>query len=257
MLVVHLIDSFTGGPPLGPQLSVRVEGILQKPLVKPNGMFVFPQVPQGRYRVTVQAGLYFSETLEVSTAELNPLHPVVLVPLMPQPAYPFREGATLVRAALRDQAGRPLDRVKILGVVVSESCAKAKISGDGTGTGAQEIALYRVVGKLRAGDLYFLRNGSGEGEICRIADAVEGRRTFPLAAPLEQAHPVGTSLQPCVETWSDPRGEVVLAFGNCRAAAFDVQIRFFHQGNIVVREVRVEEGTSTNLGSVSLDQVVG
>ena len=257
LLVIHLLDSFTGGAPLGPQLAVRVEGILQKPLVKPNGMFVFRGVPQGTYRVTVEAGNYFGETLEVSTAGLNPLHPVVLVPLTPHPAYPFRDGASLVRAALRDDAGRPLPGVRIRAIVLSESCVKAKVSGGGLEPGAGEVALNRIVGKLRAGDLYFLPAGSGEGEVCRIAEAVEGRRTFPLAAPLERAFPLGTPLQPCVESWSDPRGEAVLAFGNYRTAAFDVQIHFFHEGRHAVREVRVEEGKSTKLGSIALEQVVG
>ena len=121
----------------------------------------------------------------------------------------------------------------------------------------QEMALYRLVGKLRVGELYFLPNGAGEGETCRIAEAAEGRRMVALTAPLGQAHPVGTPLQPCVETWSDERGEAVLAFGNYRTAAFDVQIRFFRDGVDAMKEVRVEEGKSTMLGKIALERVVG
>ncbi|WP_157722033.1 hypothetical protein [Tumebacillus avium] len=246
LLVVQAVDSFTAGPPLG-KYTVTADGVLRPPLQKTNGMNVFQHLADGTYSSQVQAEHYFSEQVTVAVEELDPLYPVVIVPLAPKPSYPFAGETTLIRASFSDEDGLPLPGMRVRGTAISESCTKAKLSAEAV-AGTRELALSRLSGRIRVGERYALG-----AETVTIAEAKEGSRTFLLTAPLLASHARGVSLLPCVETVTDVRGEVVLAFGNCKSAAFDVRITVFHGERELCREVRVQEGTLLNLRAVNLD----
>ncbi|WP_132943222.1 hypothetical protein [Tumebacillus sp. BK434] len=246
LLVVQAVDSFTAAPPLG-KYAVTAEGVLRPPLQKSNGMNVFQHLADGNYTAQVLAEHYFPETVTVTVEALDPLYPVVIVPLTPKPSYPFAGETTLIRASFMDEHGAPLSGMRVRGVAMSESCTKGKLSAEAE-AGAKELALSRLNGRVRVGERYALG-----AETVTIAEAKEGSRTFFLTEPLAASHARGVSLLPCADTLTDGRGEVVLAFGNCRSAAFDVRLTVFHGEREFCREVRVEEGTLLNLRAVNLD----
>lgn len=246
LLVFHLIDSFTAGIPLG-KLAVKLEGVLQQPLQKQNGMFVFQHLTGGSFWAQVKCEHYFDVQIEASLESLDPLYPVVIVPLTPKPSYPFPEETTLIRASLRDERGETRPDVSVRAIAFSESCMKAKLSAE-LAAGETEIALARVNGRVRVGERYALGQ-----ESCSIAAVVEGSRTCKLTRPLTETHPRGTSLLPCVETKSDSRGEIAIAFGNCRSQRFDVLLTIADGEREFRKEVSVEEGKLFNLRAVKLD----
>ncbi|ASS75501.1 hypothetical protein CIG75_11260 [Tumebacillus algifaecis] len=246
LLVLHLIDSFNAGIPLG-KCAVQADGLLRPPLQKTNGMYVFQNLETGTYTAHVQAEFYFSETVTVSLEELDPLYPVVIVPLTPKPSYPFAAETTLIRAALRDERGIAMAGVRVRGVAVSESSTKAKLLEEATG-GSHELFLSRLSGRVRVGERYSL----GE-QTLSIADVKEASRTYLLTTPLVGNHARGASLLPCVDTWTDARGEVALAFGNCKSASFDVRLSIWVAEREFCKEVRVEESKLLNLRAVNLD----
>jgi hypothetical protein len=246
LLVVHLVDSVTlGAPGGGTDVGVHVEGTRKAPLRKPNGMFVFTDAPAGRRRVTIRTGRYHPETFEIAPETLGPSYPVVLVPLSPLASYPFPDGVTLLRAAVRDAAGRPLAGVPVRAVVVTEACAKARLATDAA-AGAEELALARVAGRLAPGERLWVA-----GESCVVSEAASTNRAIRITAPLTNSFPRQTQLMPCVETQSDERGEVVIAFGNCRSAAYDVQIQVIGK-DLPHKEVRAEEGSTTYVGVITI-----
>ncbi|PWK11520.1 hypothetical protein [Tumebacillus permanentifrigoris] len=246
LLVVHLVDSLTYGPPgAGTDVVVHVEGTVKAPLRKPNGMVVFTDTPAGVRRVTIRTGRYHPVTFDVTPEALDPTYPVVLVPLVPLPSYPFPDGVTLLRASVRDPDGRPLAGVPVRAVVITEACAKARLAQDSS-EGAQELALARVAGRLMPGERLWL-----PGESCVVYEVGSTNRAIHITAPLQNSFPRQTQLLPCVETQSDERGEVVIPFGNCRSAAFDVQVQLLSD-DMLSKEVRMEEGKMTNLGVIAI-----
>ncbi|MBL0388125.1 hypothetical protein JJB07_16025 [Tumebacillus sp. ITR2] len=247
LFVVQLVDSVSYGPPAGgTDVFVEVEGAVKKPLRKPNGMFVFTDVPPGPRRVFVRAGRYHVQSFTVSAETLNPKYPVVVVPLAPLPSYPFGDGVTLVRASVRDSAGRVMAGVPVRAVVVSDVSARARLAKDAP-SGSLDVSLARVAGRLQVGERLWL-----PGESCIVYEVGADNRSFSLQEPLANAFKRQSKLMPCVESQSDERGEVVLPFGNCRSAAFDVQVQVL-QGKSELKEVRVEEGRTMNLGVITIE----
>lgn len=260
LLVIRALDTYTSGPARDLRLQVQVAGLLQKPIRKANGMFVFENVPPGSYTVQVASEMYHVESLQVDTSVLDPLSPVVRVDLIPQAAYPFDEEATLARANVRDEQNRPVADVRLRAIVTTESCAKARLGQD-VEAGAREIALTRIVGRLAEGARYWLQDPEGAlGERCVLAQVEPGARTVQLDAPLEHAYARGTLLLPLVEGRSDRRGEVVLGFGNYRTKRFEARLEFVSDEQQAiektVKEVSLQEGQMTGLGAIPI-KVVG
>lgn len=246
LFVIQLVDSVTYGPPSSEtDVFIHVEGAVKAPLRKPNGMIVFTDIPSGLRQVTIRTSRFQPVMFDIAPETLDPKYPVVLVPMVPVASYPFPDGVTLLRASVRDTDGRPLAGVPVRAVVVTEACAKARLAQD-SAEGAQELALARVAGRLSPGERLWL-----SGESCVVYEVGSTNRTLHITAPLAHRFPRQTQLLPCVETQSDERGEVVIAFGNCRMAAFDVQIQVL-RADVPHKEVRAEEGRTTNLGVITI-----
>jgi hypothetical protein len=257
LLVVQLIDLYTSSAPRDPRISVIVPQLIRGPIRKSGGLFVFQDVAAGHYDVQVQSDLYFAETVQVDTSQLDPLNPLVTVVLTPGPAYPFGEGDTLVRTSLRDSRGTPVRGMRVRATVTTESCARARLAQEGE-SGGDTLALNRVMGRLHQGERLLVKGAEDEqGEVCTILQEPDvGARSIKLSQPLQQTHPRGALLLPVVETRSDARGEVVLAFGNYRTKRFEIRLEFLavagSETGDIVKEVMVEEGLMTGLGLITV-----
>jgi hypothetical protein len=252
LLVVQLLDVYTSSAPRDPRISVLVPQLIRAPIRKSGGLIVFQDVEDGIYEVQVVSESYLPEMVQVDTATLDPLNPVVTVVLTPSPAYPFGGGDTLVRASLRDGRGTPAKGVQVRALVTSETCARARLAQE-IEPGGSEMALNRVMGRLHQGERLLVKGtADAQDEVCLIAQEPDGARSVSVAEPLQQSHPRGALVLPVVETRSDARGEVVLAFGNYRTKRFEIRVEFVSASGDVVKEVMVEEGTLRGLGVVTV-----
>ncbi|WP_139487987.1 hypothetical protein [Brevibacillus dissolubilis] len=251
--VVRLIDSYTGGSPADPQLRVRLVGWDAKPVRKPDGSFVFVGLPgpdqRGRWQVTVESDIYLDEVIEVEMDGLEPLNPVVHRLLLPRPCYPYTAGATIIRASVRDARGRGVAGIEAQATIVTPECYKARLAQDTDENARERVELMQRTGGVVVGSRFLLVGKEGEPprEICEIAEVIS-ERSYRLKDPLSTPWRRGTWLLPITWTRSDERGELALYLPFTRRKSFQVIIEVAAQ----VKEVDVEEGTMTALGSFCL-----
>lgn len=250
-LAVCLLDANHTDNPRLAGAAVTLEGVLSKPVRKASGWFIFTDLQEGTYRLNVNIPDYFSESIEIV---VDAGHPVVYVPLIPLPSYPFVEGATLLRVCFRNNSGLPVAGVRLTAVVVSESCARARIAQDEVQPGAVELPLGQVTGGIAPGSLFLIRgrDPQQQGERCVVESVADRMRAVKLTKPLASAHSRGDLLLPVVETRSDERGEAVVAFPGCRAKTFDVALAIAGGASTLAKEVTLAEGKTANLGTLHL-----
>jgi hypothetical protein len=250
-LAVCLLDSFTSAPPLGFHKKVFLEEALSKPIVKEQGIYIFTDVKEGVYNLRVQAEFYFDEAVEVT---IGPKDELVYVSLTPRPMYPFHDKDTLVRANIEYGQGQPCSGASLIASVMSEEASRARLAQDQAGSGDDELILGSVTGKIGVGDQFLIRsrNATETEEHCCVAEVLEYQRRVKLKKPLSGSFSRGSLLLPVVHSRSDERGEVVIAFANCRAKQFLVKLDVRHGSLSLLKEVNLTEGGTTLAGSLCL-----
>ncbi len=113
-LVFLPLDDFDSHKPILEQVEVYLEGVWQTPLYHPEGYIIYMDLPQGNYHVTA-GGKYYNlyETFTVDTSTFHPLSDVIQVHMKPRPDYPFPDSATLLRGVVTNDAGTPLEGVRV------------------------------------------------------------------------------------------------------------------------------------------------
>ncbi|ELZ32527.1 hypothetical protein C474_06897 [Halogeometricum pallidum JCM 14848] len=109
-VAVRLTDSYSGNPPLG-RVDVELSETRVQPVFSVGGHYLFfdlNEKPEQRTVVISGDDRYLPASETVTVAALDPLHPVVEVPLTPSPAYPFDPWVTLVRGRVVTETGDPL-----------------------------------------------------------------------------------------------------------------------------------------------------
>ncbi|UHA73470.1 carboxypeptidase-like regulatory domain-containing protein [Paenibacillus sp. 481] len=252
--VVRLIDTYTAGPPSDPDLKVSVsDTICRQPVKKPDGLYVLTDLPPtGTYTVTVRSARYLPETISVDMNALNPIEPVVCVALIPHPAYPFSNQATLLRAAIKDASGQPAAGADMQAFFTDDLHARARLAQE-VKEGSCTIRLSGLTGRIAEGDAFLFKEKheeAGEAEVFRIAQLLDEPRSFVLDRPLQHSYHRGTLLLPVVTAHSDERGEIVLPFRSCNAKQFDLRLEYSYRGQHFSQQVTVTEGKTTYLGSI-------
>lgn len=119
-MAVSLIDKYTGDKPFG-AVSVSLKGEAYKPVKNPSGYYVFLNIPVKTYIVQVRSDYYLDNDF---TAILTPPKPgdtftdilqeiTREIPLDPTPAYPFPNGATLIRGIVKNLADTPVPNASV------------------------------------------------------------------------------------------------------------------------------------------------
>ncbi|WP_409341914.1 hypothetical protein [Paenibacillus sp. MBLB4367] len=251
-LAIRLIDAFTGGAPLGSGTEVALAGALRKPVRKEGGLFVFTDIAEGVYTLEVKSDVYFAESLQVTAggAGVGEVH---AVPLIPLPLYPFPPGATLFRACLRDETGRPLAGARVTASLLSEDCCRARVAEDEAVKGKTEIAVANLTSPVRSGDAFTLQGRTAkESELCEIASELKEPGRYRLVSPLKHGHKRGAMLLPVVRTRSDERGEIAVVFPPGRVKAFEAELRIEDGKRTDVRQMLMNEGSTLNMGTLRL-----
>jgi len=105
-LAVRPVDVVAGGRPAG-DLRVRVEGEAERPVRKPDGHYLFFDLPPAEVTVAVDGGDRYRDatktvTLDPDAEDAQDPGQAVEVSLAPSAAYPFPPGLTRVRGTVRD-----------------------------------------------------------------------------------------------------------------------------------------------------------
>ncbi|MDS0301133.1 carboxypeptidase-like regulatory domain-containing protein [Halogeometricum sp. S1BR25-6] len=108
-LAVRPVDAFAGTC-LRDQLTVRLSGAA-RPVPSPSGHFLFfdlDETKDPRTVIVTSEDRFLPTEVAVTLADLEPLSPVIEVPLTPAPAYRFPAWATLVRGRVLTAATEPV-----------------------------------------------------------------------------------------------------------------------------------------------------
>lgn len=104
-LVVAPVDIWTRRIPAPSALTVALVGVHRKPIRKPNGTYLFLDLPDDSYLLNIYSPSFIPVNQWIETGHLNTLHPVVTVPLLPGPGYLYPANSTALRFQLIDSSG--------------------------------------------------------------------------------------------------------------------------------------------------------
>ncbi len=110
-IALRVTDSFTGEMVLN---SIRVSIPENNKIAykNPSGYFIFTDIKEDNYLVAIDSEIFFPVNKQIDISSLDPKNPVVTINLIPNPAYPFPENATLIRGIVTGIAG-PIENASI------------------------------------------------------------------------------------------------------------------------------------------------
>ncbi|EFM11333.1 conserved hypothetical protein [Paenibacillus curdlanolyticus YK9] len=247
--------------PIG-QVQITLEGITAKPLRNRSGWQVFMDLPSGNYVGRLVSEHYLDA--EISITVQSGADPVALdVPLLPRSSYPFPSHATLLRGVVKDQAGVPVNDAVVEGVRLEPADSYAAMLAAAGAMGGTRLFLSGLQGEAPAPDtVWLLKNTNVERlEYVRFAtplpadSAAEG---YPLAAPLQYAHPAGTTVYPVkqagtIVSRADSRGDVAIPIVRMPLSRTLVSLSVKREGyRTYVRDIQCDEGRTGSLGIITL-----
>lgn len=251
-VVVCPVDDFSGVIATSNDINIWAPGLPGQPLRKPEGQFVFCNLPGDTYRIRVDSGQYFAEEMAIPVRQLEPSR-VVYVPLKPRPSYSFPADTSLIRFSVRDNNDRIVPGTHVQAVVTTEGCIRAKLGKDGAGKDSKQISLVSITGKIAPGDVFFINHpGSPNSEMCHVIAKDTVTKQCMLREPLLLDHGRGEPLLPVIQTRTDERGEGVVYFRYLPEKRWDVTLQFSYQNHTLAREVNVEEGRTLQLGEIRI-----
>lgn len=222
-LVVAFADIWTARTPVQGDLSVYIENSGRRPVRKSDGSYVFLDLEQKPFVLTVRSAIYLPVRLEVDPCRLESLAPVVTVPLLPTLAYPYARGATGLWTSLIDAEGRPLPDTNVVAFASDISSFRAKLVEEHQ-EGSRCVRIGSLKGRAVRGETFLLQDSRGE-ELIRATGITTGG-IMHLEQPLGRSYARGASLLPAVETRSAADGTVVLPFRGSLPETFSVAVRF-------------------------------
>jgi hypothetical protein len=111
-LAIRLKDDYTKEQPIGPiKISLKDEN--RKTVKNSSGYYLFLGPPSETYTVQIKSEIYFGENIQVQLSDIDPKKPEKEIVLKPNPAYPFPNGATLIRGMVIDQADNPVPNANV------------------------------------------------------------------------------------------------------------------------------------------------
>jgi hypothetical protein len=111
-LAIFFIDDYTKEEPVG-SLNISLKDRDYKAVKNPSGYYLFLDLPDQVYTIQVESDFYFAESMYVQLSSLTQNNPTKEIVLKPKPAYPFPNGATLVRGMVLDQTENPIPNATV------------------------------------------------------------------------------------------------------------------------------------------------
>jgi hypothetical protein len=191
-------------------LSVGLVGVQRKPVRKSDGTYLFFDLPDGSYLLNIDSPSFIPVSEWIETGKLNPLHPVVTIPLLPGPGYLYPSASTAVRLRLVGTFGSPKPDVAVEAYATSDAAARGRVAQEQLAAGDECVAVSLLQGQTVAGETLLLR-GQGQQELVRVAEVQPGG-IWRLEEPVAGSYKRGAMLLPAVRTRSSAGGVVLLPF---------------------------------------------
>ncbi|WP_154673486.1 hypothetical protein [Pseudobacteroides cellulosolvens] len=250
--VLYPIDEYTGETVTEGSVMLYFPYFCESPIYKPDGSIVFCNFDDGEYKINILSEKYFTEELSVQLPISKYMNLIIRKSLKPSPAYPFQAGATLVRLSVIDRNGYPIIGIPIRCEISNCDFSRAKTARSAIKKGDKDFYVSSITGKISVGDCYLLKMGDEIAEECDIAEQTGDNRYFLVSEPFQNEHSRGSSLIPVIKTRTDQRGDAVIYFRSPPAKKFDVLINIGSTEIGCIKEITVEEGKTSYVGSITI-----
>ena len=206
--VVLVIDDFTGKPITSADLTVTAEPVLEKPVRKGDGYFIFMDCAVPALDVTARAWAYNPAGVRVELAALPPLRPVVKLRLTPNRNYSIPTQTTCLEGE-----ARPGTSIRVL---CENDPRPLRLLYDYARKGRSDgrlLQIYDPAGSDLEGRRFaLLRKGETAPECFSVRDTVEREEGgCLLSAPLERdCKKAGATVLPLLSAEADESGHYFL-----------------------------------------------
>lgn len=195
-LVVTAVDDFTGSVIMGSQARVWIEGE-KPPIKKPEGWYVFLDLPAGEYTVLAEGGFYNRSSCVCTIEDGN--YKNIKIRLTPGRNAPLEAGTCCIEGSTDPKTAvciRPADRSLSYKLLTDVSA------------GADSIGIYHPDGIDIEGKLFCIVS-EGKEEFIRVSSVEKGSRLeYRLHTPLVGSYPkIGTLIYPVSESCADEKGK--------------------------------------------------
>lgn len=239
-LVVSPVDVWTRRLLAPSALSVSLEGIHKKPIRKPDGTFLFLDLPSGSYVLSVTSSVFIPYRKQIETASISKLYPMITVPLLPSPKYAYPADSTAVTFELCNAARRPCADAEVWAYICEDAAARGRIMQDSLLAGADTAAVGQLQGQTVAGESLLLR-GQGNEELVRVAEILPGNG-LRFEQPLKENYRRGALLLPAVQTSSANNGIVILPFRGILPKSFPIKVFAINEHGSAATELTAQAG---------------
>lgn len=248
--VFKITDRFKNRPLGASGIIFSVNGEHVRPLYKPEGCFVFTNLPSGPARFALDSAMFEPWTQDIDIPAPGG-YSVCHVMLNPSPAYPFGGPVTILRGSLCDGAQTLKNH---LFYITSDSGSDIKIAQDDAGTQSKALRLFTQKGSggLRLPGRFLIDGKGGRQEICFITEKNYDQDAYELQEKLLGSHPRGTRLLEACEFRTNGDGAFFAAFP-CREngkAVLSVLVPV--KGKIKTKQIEVLTGKENNGGTIDI-----
>lgn len=222
-LVVIPVDIWSRRAIGGAVIRVALEPVLKPPVRKADGSYLFLNVSVQNCTLTISSAVYMPVRMDVDLSELDPLMPVIAVPMLPAKGYPYPPAATGIVTRIIDAGGKGAPHAEVLAYAADDTAYRARVAQDGLQPGERKIRIGSLMGKAIAGESFMLRD-KGQEELIRLAAVAPGGDVL-LERRIVGSYRRGALLLPAALTRSAEDGSVIVPFRGTLPPAFGVQMK--------------------------------
>jgi hypothetical protein len=204
--VLHVRDGFTGLPVESGSLICSLDGLVIRPVRKPNGELVLINLPKGEHSLVIECPGFQREQVDLTSSENNTQE--FYVALKPSERYPFWGNVTRLLLTVTEKKKPAVNHVLWLCAIGAPECKIAQTKAE---AGAVEMRLFwkGTASRLGVPGAFLLEDGD-DTEVITI-ESLSGENGV-LAAPLQKAHGRGKLLLPAQQFRTDETGAISAAF---------------------------------------------
>lgn len=229
-IVLQIADDYTGEFPLGGILAV-IEDYKIKAVRNPSGYYIFSDLKQGTYKIHISTSYYLNEEREVTITSENKGTKLLTVKLIPNTAYPFDSGITLIRANVRDRLGNPAEGAAIKVYTLPDNNTASSIGTAASISGnVLEIKLGSTIYAAQKDNILKIGENVSEFGLFRVVECVERagniQKVLLDSAPDQDAAEkfVYLTAKSCIDTRANDNGEAVFYFRNIKENRFFIKL---------------------------------
>ena len=208
-VAVMVVDDFTGRPISDASLTVRAAQMLEPPVRKPDGYFVFLDAPTQVLDITARAWTYHPAAIRVEPGSLPQLFPVVKLRLTPNRRYRIPTDTTCLE-------GRAAPGAQ-LRVICTNDPRPMRLLYDYTLKGPMDGRLIQLydpsASDLEGRQFALIRKTEPVPEFFMVQQLAEGEEegACVLTAPLSKGYKkAGTTILPVYTVEADEQGDFFL-----------------------------------------------